>query len=144
MRPVTRRFRKKEVRLMAFNILVVDDSGTVRDFFAKTLRLAQVPVGTLFQARNGAEALSILGDHWVDLMFTDINMPVMDGLELVRRMKGDELLDRIPVVVVSAEQDQQGIEELMNLGARAYVRKPFTPERIREIVEEQLGVSDAR
>ncbi len=128
---------------MAFNILVVDDSATVRDFFVKTLRLAQVPVGTLFQARDGAEAWSILKESWIDLVFTDINMPVMDGFELVRKMRADDLLDRIPVVVVSAEQDEKGITEMLTLGARAYIRKPFTPEQIREVVEDQLGVTDA-
>ncbi|MCG3196024.1 MAG: response regulator [Candidatus Omnitrophica bacterium] len=129
---------------MAFNILVVDDSGTVRDFFGKTLRLAGIPLGDLFQARNGAEALAILKHHWIDLVFTDINMPLMDGFELVEAMREDDLLERLPVVVVSAEQDPMGIEEMLSKGARAYVRKPFTPERIKEVVEDLLGVGHAR
>jgi two-component system chemotaxis response regulator CheY len=65
---------------MALNVLLVDDSETVREIIAKTLQVAQVPVNELYMASNGREALDLMGEHWVDLVFSDINMPVMGGV----------------------------------------------------------------
>ncbi|MBW2123554.1 MAG: response regulator [Deltaproteobacteria bacterium] len=127
---------------MALNILVVDDSQTVRAVIAKTLQLAGVPVNELHQASNGKEALDILDDHWIDLVFADINMPVMTGIEMIERMSQDGLLGTIPVVVVSTEGSASRIEELKSKGVRVYVRKPFTPELIRMVVDEIMGTDD--
>ncbi|MBW2058928.1 MAG: response regulator [Deltaproteobacteria bacterium] len=127
---------------MALNILVVDDSQTVRAVIAKTLQLAGVPVNELHQASNGKEALDILDDHWIDLVFADINMPVMTGIEMIERMSQDGLLGTIPVVVVSTEGSAPRIEELKSKGVRVYVRKPFTPELIRMVVDEIMGTDD--
>ena len=123
---------------MSYNILVVDDSVTVRSVIAKTLDLAGVPVGQLYQAANGQEALAVLGETWVDLVFADINMPVMNGIEMVDRMSADGMLKTVPVVIVSTEGSATRIEELRAKGVRAYMRKPFTPERLREVVNEVL------
>lgn len=127
---------------MALNILVVDDSETVREVIAKTLGLAQVPVNELHMAANGREALDILQDNWVDLVFSDINMPVMTGVEMIERMQEDEVMRSIPVIVVSTEGSATRIEELRSKGVSAYVRKPFTPESIRKVVDEVLGSND--
>lgn len=128
---------------MAFNILVVDDSDTVRAIIAKTLRLAEVPINELREAANGEEALAILKDQWIDLVFSDINMPVMTGMEMIERMHEDENLRSIPVVVVSTEGSKTRIEDLIQKGVRAYIRKPFTPEILKDIVEKVLGDSHA-
>lgn len=127
---------------MALNILVVDDSETVRAVISKTLGLAGVPVNELFQAANGQEGLEILLNNWVDLVFTDINMPTMGGLEMIARMKEDESLKPIPVVVVSTEGSKTRIDELIAKGVAAYIRKPFTPEQVRKVVDEIIGVSE--
>lgn len=127
---------------MALNIMVVDDSETVREIIGKTLQLAQVPVGELFMAENGKEALEILGQNWVDLVFSDINMPVMGGVEMIERMHEDELMKSIPVIVVSTEGSATRIEQLKTKGVCAYIRKPFTPELIRNVVNDVLGVQD--
>jgi two-component system, chemotaxis family, chemotaxis protein CheY len=127
---------------MALNILVVDDSETVREVIAKTLGLAQVPVNELHMAANGQEALDILQDNWVDLVFSDINMPVMTGVEMIERMREDDVMRAIPVIVVSTEGSATRIEELRSKGVSAYIRKPFTPESIRKVVDEVLGSSD--
>lgn len=124
---------------MAINVLVVDDSETVRQVIAKTLQLANLPIGQVFMAGNGKEALDVLADNWVDLVFSDINMPVMGGIELIERMRSDELLKTIPVIVVSTEGSATRIEELRAKGVSAYVRKPFTPETLRKVVEDVLG-----
>ena len=124
---------------MALNILVVDDSATVRAVIAKTLRLAEVDVGELHQASNGREALETLGAEWIDLVFSDINMPEMGGVEMIERMQADALLKSIPVVVVSTEGSATRIEELKAKGVRAYIRKPFTPEAVRGVVDDIIG-----
>lgn len=128
---------------MAYNILVVDDSVTVRAVIAKTLKIAEVPINELYQAANGKEALEILADSWVDLVFADINMPVMTGLEMVDKMSEDGLLDTTPVVIVSTEGSATRIEQLLDKGVSAYIRKPFTPEMLREVVDRVMGGSDA-
>jgi two-component system chemotaxis response regulator CheY len=126
---------------MALNILVVDDSTTVRAVIARSLELAGVPVGSLHQAANGREALAILGREWVDLVFADINMPVMNGVEMIEKMRADGLLQTIPVVIVSTEGSVSRIEQLRSAGVRAYIRKPFTPELLRQVVEDTVGAS---
>lgn len=127
---------------MALNILVVDDSSTVRAVIAKTLDLAGVPVNELHQAENGKEALEILGEHWIDLIFSDINMPVMGGIEMIERIKADEEMGSIPIVVVSTEGSATRIEELKSKGVRAYIRKPFTPELVRSVVDDIMGLDN--
>jgi two-component system chemotaxis response regulator CheY len=128
---------------MALNILIVDDSQIVRSVIAKSLDLANVAVRTLHQAGNGAEALKILVSHPVDLVFADINMPVMGGIELVERMSRDDHLWSIPIVIVSTEGSATRVEELKSMGVRAYLRKPFKPEAIRAVIDEVMGVPNA-
>lgn len=124
---------------MAYNILVVDDSDTVRAFVAKSLGLAGVPMGSLFQAANGAEGLEILRREWVDLVLADINMPVMGGMKMVEEMKGDEGLRGIPVVIVSTEGSATRIQALKDKGVSAFLRKPFQPEELKRTVDALLG-----
>lgn len=126
---------------MAFNFLIVDDSETVRAVITKTLRMAGLPINEIYQAGNGREALDVLAGRWADIIFTDINMPVMDGIEFVERLRADEMLKSIPVVIVSTEGSETRIEQLKAKGAVAYVRKPFQPELIRKVVEDTLGVT---
>ena len=119
---------------MAYNVLLVDDSATVRSVMTKTLKLAQIDLGELFTAGNGKEALVVLKDKWVDLVITDLNMPEMGGAELVDAINADDALKTIPVVVVTTEGSVTRIEDLKQKGVRGYVRKPFTPEQIREMI----------
>ena len=127
---------------MALNILLVDDSETVRTVIAKTLQLAGVPVGELYHASNGKEALEILAEEWIDMVFADINMPVMSGIEMVDRMAEDGLLKTIPVVIVSTEGSKTRIEQLKEKGVSGYIRKPFTPELMKQVVDELVGGLD--
>jgi len=128
---------------MSYNILIVDDSRTTRAVIVKTLNLAGISIGELYQAENGEDALGILDENWIDLVLADINMPVMDGVEMISRMSKDGLLQTVPVVVVSTEGSKTRIEEMRAKGVRAYVRKPCTPEAIKNIVEGILGDQDA-
>ncbi|MFC1734481.1 response regulator [Candidatus Hydrogenedentota bacterium] len=127
---------------MAYNILVVDDSATIRSVIAKTLEIGEVPVSELFQAGNGQEGLDILKNNWVDLVFLDINMPVMTGTEMIDRMAADGILSTVPVVIVSTEGSTTRMDQLQAKGVRAYLRKPFTPEGLKEIVDNILEKAD--
>jgi len=129
---------------MSFNILIVDDSRTIRSVIKKTLLIAGVPTGELYEAANGSEALQIMKDNWVDLCFADINMPVMNGIEMIEHMLEDNMLEKLPVVIVSTEGSKTRIEELFRKGVRAYLRKPITPEIVRNVVKEVLGDYDEK
>ncbi|MCD6288718.1 MAG: response regulator [Candidatus Hydrogenedentes bacterium] len=124
---------------MALNILVVDDSATVRSIMAKTFKIAGLNVGELHEAENGKEALDILADHWIDIVFADINMPVMGGVEMVEKMSADGLLNTIPVVIVSTEGSTTRMEQLRAKGISGYIRKPFTPEILCNVVNDVVG-----
>jgi two-component system chemotaxis response regulator CheY len=125
---------------MAFNILLVDDSATVRAVISKALKLAGVDINELYQAGNGEEALQVLEKEWVDLVFCDISMPVMDGEELVMAMNQNGMIESIPVVIVSSAGSEPRVARLKENGVKDYVQKPFTPERIREVVDQVMGV----
>lgn len=126
---------------MAFNILLVDDSVTVRSVISKALHLAGVDINLLYQAGNGQEALEILEAEWIDLVLCDICMPVMDGETLVARMVENGMIKSVPVVIVSSAGSEPRIARLRDLGVRDYIQKPFTPERIREVVDNVMGVA---
>ncbi|MBW1614822.1 MAG: response regulator, partial [Deltaproteobacteria bacterium] len=83
---------------MAFNVLIVDDSSSMRAIVRKIIKASGFNIGELLEAADGKEALKALRDEWVDLVLTDINMPNMNGLELISEMKKDEVLKSIPVV----------------------------------------------
>src|SRR3954467_1232020 len=97
---------------MAYNILVVDDSDTMRAVIAKTLTLAGVEVGNLFQAANGLLGMEVLRREWVDLVLADINMPVMNGVGMVGEMRDDPALAAIPVIIVSTEGSETRLQAL--------------------------------
>ncbi len=123
---------------MVYRILLVDDSATVRRVLRKALDLVEVPVSGILEATNGQEALDILDKEWVDIVFADINMPVMDGETMILKMNDSGLLQDIPVIIISSEGSETRIQKLKDLGVRGFVRKPFRPEMIRDIIEEVM------
>ena len=127
---------------MAFDVLLVDDSATVRAVIVKTLALAGIPVNNLYHAANGKEALETLADHGVDLIFSDINMPVMGGVEMIEKISRDERLRAVPLVVITTEGNTTRIDDLKEKGVKAYLRKPFTPESLREVVNDVMEMND--
>jgi len=126
---------------MAYNFLIVDDSITTRTIIKKILQLSSIEIGELHEAADGEEALEVLQNKWIDLVFADINMPRMNGVEMVQRMREDGMLKSIPVVIVSSEGSETRIEEMMAKGIKAYLRKPFTPENIKELAENILNLN---
>jgi two-component system chemotaxis response regulator CheY len=125
---------------MALNIMIVDDSPVMRTFIRKVVRLTGLDLNEVFEAGDGQDALNFLREHWTDLVLTDINMPRMNGEELLRRKGEDELLRDIPVIVVSTDSSQARIQRMLALGAKGYISKPFLPEVLRDEVEKVMGV----
>ena len=123
---------------MAINVLIVDDSGVMRSMILKSMRLSGLQLGDVHQAANGKEGLDALNEHWIDLVVADINMPVMNGEEMIDEMLQNPALKDIPVVVVSTEGSKTRVVRLQNKGAK-FIHKPFTPEAIRDTVKELLG-----
>jgi two-component system chemotaxis response regulator CheY len=134
MAPV-RAFRRRELVL---SILVVEDSATMRSLIASTLEdLAEAVKVT--EASSGFEALRLLPRGRFDLIVTDINMPDINGLELVSFVKQNESYARIPLVIISTERSERDREKGLGLGADAYLVKPFEPEALKEIATELIG-----
>ena len=127
--------------MMSSDILIVDDSATIRSMVKRTVRMIGLDVGEVFEAANGIEALARLGEHEVAVMLVDINMPTMNGIQLLTRMKQNDKLKDIPIVIASTEGSQKRINQLRELGVAAYVRKPFHPEQLREVLIPLLGVT---
>jgi two-component system chemotaxis response regulator CheY len=125
---------------MALNILVVDDSSVMRSIVIRTLRMSGLELNDILQAGNGKEALDVLGKNWVDLVLLDINMPVMNGMELIDSVRKIPELSDLPMIVVSTESSSTRIETLKQRGV-GFVHKPFTPEMLRNSVIELTGVT---
>jgi two-component system chemotaxis response regulator CheY len=123
---------------MAINILIVDDSGVMRSMVQKAMQLSGLAIGEVHQAGNGQEGLAVLEAHWIDLVVADINMPVMNGEEMIERMHAQPDLKAIPTIVISTEGSRTRIERLQRKGAR-FIHKPFSPEMIRDTLKEVLG-----
>ena len=128
---------------MAFNVLIVDDSSSMRAVIKKTLKVSGFNVGQFLMAGNGKEALKVLEGQWVDIILTDINMPNMNGIELLTEVKKDEMLKSIPVVMVTTEGSDKVMQESMGLGAQGYVKKPFRPEEIKGILNSIMGEEES-
>jgi two-component system chemotaxis response regulator CheY len=125
---------------MALQILIVDDSPAMRTFIRRVVRLSGIDVDRYFEAANGAEALEQLATNPVDAVLTDINMPVMNGEELVRRMRAAGPTQSIPVIVISTDATVNRIHTMQALGATGYLEKPFGPEQLRNELDRVLGV----
>ena len=114
------------------DVLIVDDSAAIRKILRRVLQQAEIPPGQGFEASDGLEALEHLKKQAVQLILSDINMPNMDGLQLLSHIKANPVWKNVPVVMVTTEGSQSKVLEAVELGAIGYVRKPFTAEQIKE------------
>jgi len=114
--------------------LIVDDSSVMRKIVARALQQGGVSIAEILEAGNGAEALDVVRSHKVDLVLSDINMPVMDGLEFVRQLQAVENAKGVPVVMITTEGSESHVMEAISCGARGYIRKPFTPDQMKQHV----------
>jgi two-component system, chemotaxis family, chemotaxis protein CheY len=100
--------------------------------------MSGMDISQVFEASHGGEALEVVKRQWVDLIFLDINMPVMDGIQFVRAIRSDDMLKDLAVVVISTEGSEERVQELTALGVKAYLRKPVRPEQVAETVKSLL------
>jgi two-component system chemotaxis response regulator CheY len=127
---------------MAYNILIVDDSTPMRAVIKKIVKASGFNVGQFFEAINGLEAMEVLNNEWIDLVLTDYNMPDMNGLELVEEMNKDDHLKSIPAVMITTEGSKERVEEFMAKGVIDYIKKPFTPEQIKQKLKHIMGETE--
>jgi two-component system chemotaxis response regulator CheY len=127
----------------ALNILIVDDSATMRALLHRVVGLADLPIGTIYQAPNGQEALKILETCSVQALFTDLNMPVMNGMELLREVAKRDSWKNILRIIISTDGSKLRREEARELNVDLYVEKPFRPEVVRDVLCQIAG-ADAR
>ncbi len=127
---------------MSFNVLIVDDSNTMRAVIKKIISISGFKMDQCIEAGNGTEALEALTDNWVDVIVSDINMPEMNGFELLKNLKEDDLFKNIPVILISTESSDERMQDAFNMGAKGFIKKPFTPEAVKKILCEVIGVSN--
>jgi two-component system, chemotaxis family, chemotaxis protein CheY len=116
-------------------VLIVDDSMTIRKLVSKVVLAAGFEV---LEAGNGKEALERLQGRAVDLVITDLNMPVMDGLEFIRAVREDETRKFTPVVFLTTEIDETKKEQAREAGATGWIVKPFHPDKVMTLVRRIL------
>jgi two-component system, chemotaxis family, chemotaxis protein CheY len=121
------------------NILIVDDSATMRALLHRVVGLADLPIGTIYQAPNGLEALKILEAYSVQAVFTDLNMPVMNGMQLLREMAKRDSWRNLLRIVISTDGSKLRREEARELNVNLYVEKPFRPEVVRDVLCQIAG-----
>ena len=122
-------------------VLIVDDSSVMRKIVERALRQAGLELTEVREASNGAEALAEVQKGSLDIIFSDINMPVMDGLEFLKNLSSIEPAKGVPVVMITTEGSEARVVEALSAGAKGYLRKPFTPEQVKERVAPLLGVA---
>ena len=125
---------------MSFNVLVVDDSNSMRAVIKKIVTLSGFQMDNCLEAGNGRQALELLAGHWVDVIISDINMPEVNGLELLEQLSKNETLREIPVIMITTEGSDQRMKEAFSRGAKGFIKKPFLPEEIKKVLYEVIGV----
>lgn len=128
---------------MAFNILVVDDSTVMRSMIIRVLRLSGLSLGQVFEAANGREGLQVLDEKWVDLVLVDINMPIMNGEEMIEEVRKNKITSDLPIIVVSTESNMEKVKSIRRKNVK-FVHKPFTPEILQKIVLQVTGAPDGQ
>lgn len=124
---------------MSLNVLVVDDSSVMRKMIIRTLNMSGVSVGDIFEAEDGQKGIELLEEKWIDMLFIDVNMPVMDGIEMLTHVRNKPETKDLPVLIISTESNPQRINQISENRA-GFVHKPFTPEILREKINELTGI----
>ena len=118
--------------------LIVDDSETTRSFIRSLIEdVAEIDV---LEASSGFEAFRVLPGRSIDIIFVDINMPDINGIELINFLKTNDLYKKIPVIIISTERSKEDMSKGMALGAFAYLTKPVNPDELREVIKKALNL----
>jgi len=120
--------------MSSIRALIVDDSSVMRKIVERCLRQAGLDLSDVREASNGLEAIALLKENQFDLVLSDINMPVMDGLEFVRNAQQIDSAKGTPIVMITTEGGEKHVMEALSLGAKGYIRKPFTPDQVKDHV----------
>jgi len=128
--------------MSGLRVLIVDDSSVMRKIVDRSLRQAGLELTEVLEASNGVEALARMRESRVDLILSDINMPSMDGLELVRQLQAIDNAKGVPIVMITTEAGESHVVQALSSGARGYIRKPFSPDQIKERIIPLLGGSN--
>jgi len=123
---------------MGYNILIVDDSATMRKIVMRGIRQAGFDIGEIKEAGDGVQGLEVLEGGGVDIILSDVNMPNMNGLEFVAKAR-EKYGDKPPIVMITTEGSEEVVAEAMGKGANGYLKKPFTPEKVQEVIGPFLG-----
>lgn len=121
------------------NVLVVDDSAAIRKILIRALGQTDLNIGQIYEASDGVEALNVLRTNEVRLVLSDVNMPNMDGLQLLKQLHQVPNWKQLSVLMITTEGSQAKVLEAVGLGAKGYLRKPFTADQIKEKVLACLG-----
>jgi len=119
-------------------VLVIDDSAMMRKIILRQLSQAGIPVDSALEAADGDEALALLRERTPTLILCDVNMPNLSGLELLARMREENLAPDVPVVMITTENSEAQVRQALALGARGYIRKPFTVDDLKATVAPLL------
>ena len=119
---------------MGKNVLLVDDSSTMRKIIGRSLRQAGIDFDNIYEAGDGIEALDVLEKEDVDIVLSDINMPNMDGISFLKEKSTREAIKDIPVLMISTETGEDIIGEAKSYGAVGAIKKPFTPDKVNEVL----------
>jgi two-component system chemotaxis response regulator CheY len=125
---------------VSLNVLIVDDSFAMRSVIKKIIAMSGFYMDACFEAGNGRDGLRVLEGEWVDVIISDINMPEMSGLEMLRKLKERSVRKDIPVIVISTEGSEERINEAICCGAKGFIKKPFFPEELKKTLHDVLGV----
>ena len=117
---------------MPLDVLIVDDSSAIRKILQRVLAQTDVAINRVLEAGDGKEGLELLKKEKINLVLSDINMPNMDGLELLRTLRATPQWHDLPVVMITTEGGQARVQEAIDLGATSYVRKPFSADLLRD------------
>ena len=126
-------------QMSEYNVLIVEDSPTMRQLIAFALK--RIRGVRIVEANDGVDGLKKLSSERFDLILTDINMPIMDGLKLVSLVRNDANYKTIPIVVITTEGAQEDRERALALGANDYITKPIQPTKILEVARNLLKIT---
>lgn len=123
---------------MGFSFLIVDDSANIRAFVRKVLNLTGLSIDLILEAEDGENGLARLAESPVDVILTDINMPRMDGLDMIRKIRADTRFQNVKIIVISTEGSREKILEAAKIGVNGYLKKPFGPEEVLGVLNEAV------
>lgn len=121
------------------SVLIVDDSSVMRKIVEQSVRHAGFDLDRVLEASNGSDALRMSREDGIDLILMDINMPGMDGIEFLRQWRAQNGIPHVPVMMITTEGAERRVLEAIALGARGYLRKPFSEDEVRRQLSELLA-----